>query len=177
MPISRSELALPAPDSGDTEQDALRLVARQACAHARGAAAGITVVQGSDSPLMVATSLLSRQLEDSQWASGQGPGLEAIRQLQVFNVGDLRTTSSWPVFAALATAWGVRSCLAVPIILGGRALGSLDLYARQVGAFDGGEQIGLHFAAEAALAMSQLQMAGRLSPSGPRPHQQSEAVS
>ena len=170
-------MALPAPDSGDTEQDALRLVARQACAHARGAAAGITVVRAGDAPLMVATSLLSRQLQDSQWAAGQGPGLEAIRQLQVFNVGDLRTTSSWPMFSALATAWGVRSCLAVPIVLRGRALGSLDLYARQIGAFEGVEQIGLHFATEAALALSQLQPAGRLGSPGLRPQERTEAVS
>lgn len=169
-------MALPATDSGETEQDALRLVARQACAQARGAAAGITIVRGGgDAPLMVATSLLSRQLEGSQWAAGQGPGLDAIRQLQVFNVADLRTTSSWPVFAALASAWGVRSCLAVPIILGGRALGSLDLYARQAGAFEGVEQVGLHFATEAGLVMSEHQRAG-LAGAG-RAHERSEAVS
>lgn len=170
-------MALPAPDSGDNEQDALRLVARQACVHARGAAAGITMVRGSEPPLMVATSLLSRQLQDSQWAAGEGPGLEAIRQLQVFNVSDLRTTSSWPVFRALATAWGVRSCLAVPIILRGRALGSLDLYARQAGAFEGVEQIGLHFATEAALALSQPQLAGRVGLAARAANERTEAVS
>ena len=170
-------MAFPAPDSTENEQDALRLVARQACAHAGGAAAGITMVRGSDAPLMVATSLLSRQLQDSQWAAGEGPGLEAMRQLQVFNVGDLRTTSAWPVFSALATAWGVRSCLAVPIILRGKALGSLDLYARQVGAFEGVEQVGLHFATEAALALSQPQLAGRVGLAVRPGHERTEAVS
>ena len=170
-------MALPAPDFGGTAEEALRLVAQQVCAHARCTAAGITVVRGGDAPLIVATSLLSRQLEDAQWAAGEGPGLDAIRQLQVFNVADLLATSSWPAFAALATTRGVRSSLAVPIILRGRALGSLDLYASQPDAFEGVEQLGLHFATEAALALSQPLLAGHGQPPGRQVHQRSEAVS
>ena len=169
---------MPAPDPGGTEQDALRLVAEQARGHIGCATAGITVVQDDGHPLILGTSLLGRQLEEAQWSAGQGPGFDAMRQLQVFNVSCLLSTTSWPTFVLLATARGVRSILAVPIILRGRALGSLDLYAHDAAAFDGAEQIGLHFATEAALALAQQPINGGLGAAPLRPAKGwSEAVS
>ena len=169
---------MPAPDPGGTEHDALRLVAAQARGHIGCATAGVTMVQRDGHPLILGTSLLGRQLEEAQWSAGQGPGFDAMRQLQVFNVSCLLSSTLWPAFVPLATARGVRSSLAVPIILRGRALGSLDLYAHDAAAFDGAEEIGLHFATEAALALAQQAGYGGLGAAPMRPAQgRSEAVS
>lgn len=107
--------------------EALRRVAEQACVQAGCVAAGVTLLRGDEPAMLIGTSLLGRQLEQAQWDAGEGPGIDAIRQLQVFNVSCLATATSWPEFAPLATSRGVRSSLAVPIILRGQALGSLDL--------------------------------------------------
>lgn len=143
-------LLAPGPQGRDGA--ALRRVAEQAAARARCVAAGVTLVDGDDLAVLIGSSPLGEELEAAQWAARQGPGLDAIRQLQVFNVGSLRLARAWPRFAEAVERAGVRSCLAVPITAGGRALGSLALYSEQEAAFEGGEQVGLHFAQLAAQA-------------------------
>ncbi|MGI8685025.1 MAG: GAF domain-containing protein [Acidimicrobiales bacterium] len=164
-------MALPLPVPEEVGEHTLRLVAEQACSTAGCVAAGVTVMRPEGLPLIVGTSLLGAQLEQTQWDAGDGPGLDAIGQLQVFNVTCLATARSWSLFVRHAAAHGVRSCLAVPIILRGRALGVLDLYSTEPAGFDGSERIGLHFAGEAAVALSEIEAGKhRLFPlSGPRP--------
>ena len=150
-------MALPLPVPDEIEEHTLRLVAEQACSTAGCDAAGVTVVWPDGMPLIVGTSLLGAQLEQAQWDSGDGPGLDAIGQLQVFNVDSLASARAWSLFVQYALTRGIRSCLAVPIILRGRALGSLDLYSTEPAAFEGAERVGLHFASEAAVALSELE--------------------
>jgi GAF domain-containing protein len=115
--------------------------------------AAITVISGLPAQI-VGTSLLATRLDQAQWASGQGPGLDAVHQLQVFNVADLGAARSWPEFTGLALGRGVASCLAVPIIWRGRALGALNLYSESADGFAGQERLGLQLAADAAVALS-----------------------
>lgn len=150
----RGRMALPVPVSEAVGEQMLRLVAEQARAAAGCAAAGVTIVNDRGGALILGSSLLGARLEQVQWDAGHGPGLEAIRQLQVFNVACLATTTSWPGFVSGALTMGMRSSLAVPITLRGRALGALDLYACDPAAFDGAEELTLHFAGEAAVALS-----------------------
>lgn len=164
-------MALPMPKPDDAEESIMRLVAEQACAQALCVAAGVTLVRGDGSVVVIGTSLLGRQLEQAQWDLGQGPGLDAIRQLQVFNVACLVTTRSWPEFVPHAISRGIKSSLAVPIVLRGHALGALDLYSFEPVAFDGVEQVGLHFATEAAVALAAFGAGHdiRLRPPAPQP--------
>lgn len=149
-------MALPLPMPEEVEEHTLRLVAEQACSTVGCVAAGVTVVRPDGLPLILGTSLLGTQVERAQWDSGHSPGLDAIGQLQVFNVASLATAPAWPLFVVQATAHGIRSCLAAPIILRGRALGALNLYSTEPDAFDGAERVGLHFAGEAAVALSEI---------------------
>jgi len=160
-------MALPLPVHEPDEHHALRLVAEQAASAVGCAAAGVTVVRPHGPPLLTGTALLGAQLEEEQWDAGDGPGLDAMGQLQVFNVARLVDAQSWPGFVAHAVSRGVRSCLAVPIVLRGRALGALDLYSVDPDAFDGFEQMGLHFAGEAALTLARVE-AGSPAPVGPQ---------
>ena len=84
-------MALPLPVPEEVGELTLRLVAEQACSAAGCVAAGVTVVRPEGSPLILGTSLLGAQMERAQWDSGDGPGLDAIGQLQVFNVACLAT--------------------------------------------------------------------------------------
>lgn len=143
---------MPVPEGA--EEHLLRRIADQACAATACVAAGVTVVRPAGPALLVGTSLLGIQLEEAQSDAGHGPGLDAIGQLQVFNVACLASARSWPGFVPQAVGRGIRSCLAVPVVLRGRALGALDLYADRPGAFEGIEQVGLYFAGEVALALA-----------------------
>ncbi|HEX2700754.1 MAG TPA: GAF domain-containing protein [Acidimicrobiales bacterium] len=147
-------MALPLPVSEPADEYALRRVAEQAASAAGCSAAGVTIVRPQGRPVLVGTSILGLELEATQWDAGEGPGLDAMGQLQVFNVACLVTAQSWPDFVPRALGRGIRSCLAVPIILRGRAVGALDLYSLETDAFVGFEQVGLHFAGEAAMALA-----------------------
>ena len=151
-----------APAEADTE--ALRRVAEEASSLVGTcAAAAITVMTAEDEAVVVSTCPLGQELEEAQWASGEGPGLDAIRQFQVFNIASLLTTTSWPAFRAVAASHGVRSTLSVPIVHRGRVLGALDLYGLDAGVFDGQEQVGLRFATRAAQVLAGTQF-GDLGP-------------
>ena len=139
----------------EADEEALRLVAEEARAVLPGCAAvGVTVVDGEDPLLVVGTSLLGRQLEDLQWEAGHGPGVDAVRQLQVFNVACLASARAWPEFARVALSRGVRSSLAVPVTARGRALGALTLYSFGEDAFTGHEHVGVRYATEVAAVLA-----------------------
>lgn len=136
-------------------EQVLQHIAEEACRDAPGCtAAAITVVHDGAPALVAATSLLGRQMEQSQWDAGQGPGLDAIRQFQVFNVACLSSSRCWPEFSRVAAGRGIRSMLAVPITLRGRAVGVLQLYSPEPDAFAGHERAGLHHAARVALTLA-----------------------
>lgn len=167
-----NDVASPVAETVGVDDRTLRLVAEQARTQAGCLAAGVTVVEQGAPALVVGTSLLGHQLEQVQWDLGQGPGMEAMRQLQVFNVACLATSRSWPDFVASALSRGVRSTLAVPVILRGRALGALDFYSDRPDGFEDAERVALHFAGEVAAALATLEPWAGLAPTGrgrPRP--------
>lgn len=63
-----------------------------------------------------------------QYATGQGPCLDAIREHRVFVPEDLLAERRWPLFSARAVAeTGVRSILSFRLFLQQDTLGSLNL--------------------------------------------------
>jgi GAF domain-containing protein len=68
-------------------------------------------------------------------------------------VDNLATEDRWPLFAQRASATGAASMLSLQLYVEGDNLGALNLYARTPNAFtDESEQVGLLFAAHAAIA-------------------------
>ena len=118
------------------------------------AGAGLVLWHGERPTSACTTTELAASLETLQCTAGEGPGLEAIRQLQVFNVDDATCAACWPRFGRLMGERGVRSCLAVPVTVGGRAAGALSLYSYNRDAFTGHEHAGVSLAAEAARAVT-----------------------
>jgi GAF domain-containing protein len=101
------------------------------------------------------TSDLPKVLDALQGTLGQGPCLDAIWDNVVVRVADVSTEERWPRFASEAAARGVGSLLCFQLFVEGDNLGALNLYARRADAFDAGsEDVGLLFAAHAAVALA-----------------------
>jgi GAF domain-containing protein len=96
------------------------------------------------------------QVDAIQLETGEGPCLEAMEEHQVFEIGDMRVETRWPEFARRAAAeTPVRSMLSFRLFDEKRTVGALNLFAKDLKAFDESDhQVGGVFAAYAALALT-----------------------
>lgn len=134
---------------------ALRRVVALAQAAIEGCdSAAVTLVRSGRAMPVVSTGEIARELDFVQCRSGEGPSLDAIRQLQVFNVATAADAVSWPGFSKEATARGVFSSLSVPLTVGGEAVGALNLYSKRPDAFVGCEAVAVVFGCQAAATVS-----------------------
>ncbi|WP_245665650.1 GAF and ANTAR domain-containing protein [Actinoplanes subtropicus] len=67
-------------------------------------------------------------VDEAQYASGAGPGLDAARTRSVVTVADLAGDERWPHLAEPARATGVRSVVAVPLDVPRAEVGAVSLY-------------------------------------------------
>jgi ANTAR domain/GAF domain len=119
--------------------------------------AGIFLVQGEAVTTPVCTDPVVMAIDALQHAAGEGPCLDALSSTSSFYAEDLSDDLRWPVFGPEAVAQGMRSLLALPLVLNG-APGALNLYARYpnaFGALDRGR--GLLLASLAGLAFTAAQ--------------------
>jgi GAF domain-containing protein len=80
------------------------------------------------------TDHLVIEVDGLQHSLGEGPCLAALEQGLTIYTADLAEDARWSAFGPQATAIGVRSALALPLLAGG-TLGALNLYARSPLAF------------------------------------------
>jgi hypothetical protein len=93
------------------------------------------------------------QVDAIQEEVGQGPCLDAAYEQQTVRISNLAAEDRWPDFVARASNTGAASMLSLQLYVEGDNLGALNLYARTANAFtDESEQVGLLFAAHAAIA-------------------------
>lgn len=67
-------------------------------------------------------------VDKTQYKTGEGPCLEAIRQNQVFDVPDMEKESRWRKFAEKALDQGFKSSYSVPLAVEAEALGAMNVY-------------------------------------------------
>jgi GAF domain-containing protein len=86
---------------------------------------------------------------------GEGPYRDAIRDHEVFATGDLSREQRWSRFSTDVVArTGVRSMLAIRLFTDQDTMGSLNLYATTVDAFDDDDRsVASMVAAHAAVAL------------------------
>lgn len=95
------------------------------------------------------------QVDRVQYETGEGPCLSAMYEQQTVRMPDTTTETRWPQFTHRTIALGIRSMLSFQLYVVGDTLGALNLYSRRTNAFsDESEQVGLLFAAHAAVAMA-----------------------
>lgn len=155
-PLATSLAALAAPTIRDatTPEKLSRVVQLASATIGSGADAAVTLLGRDGVEAEASTSAVAEELDRAQYQASDGPCLDAVRQLQIFNVGSIAGSPAWPQFRAAATQLGIRSTLSIPLAAGGRALGMLNLYSVRDNAFDGCEQAAARFAVAAVSLLS-----------------------
>jgi GAF domain-containing protein len=92
-------------------------------------------------------------LDELQFAEQEGPCLNCLREGSVMRSRDLAADERFPSYGPRAAERGARSALSLPLAADGRTVGALNLYSRDVDAFDREAlAVGELLAAHAALA-------------------------
>lgn len=116
---------------------------------------GVTLVHPDGSfATLAATGEKVRELDDLQYALGEGPCLQAIEEDAVVHVPDVLRETRWSGFMSEAARRGLRSQIGVRIFADQMGRAGLNIYSEQQQGLDSrsAEAADL-FAAQAALAM------------------------
>jgi hypothetical protein len=91
--------------------------------------ASITAVRDSAYTTVAASSDLAIAVDQSQYAAGSGPCLDALADGTPVGVEDMDTTMAWPGFRREAARMGLNASLSVPLFAGsGATIAVLNLY-------------------------------------------------
>jgi GAF domain-containing protein len=117
--------------------------------------AGILLVRDKrEVESLAPTDHVAVEADKAQEECGEGPCLDAIWEHDTFLVDDYKSEGRWPAFGARALGLGIRSSLSFQLFTDSKTLGALNLYSPEPHAFnDESRQIGLPFAAHAAVAL------------------------
>lgn len=99
---------------------------------------GITVGADSQARTAAATQPLIEEIDRAQYAADEGPCLEAARTRRPVRVHVSEAHERWPTFARAAQDAGMQAFLSAPLTFDDKepALGAVDVYSREEGAFD-----------------------------------------
>ena len=151
-----------------TVDDTLRAVVHLAEATIPGCEyAGVSLVDAGGGATRVATQVATHDVvsrcDASEYELGEGPCLETVWEHDILHSQDLAEERRWPNWAPRAVELGVASLLSFPLFTAERTLGTLNLYSREPNAFDDADrEIGVVFAAHAAVALSGAQDQARI---------------
>jgi GAF domain-containing protein len=117
---------------------------------------GVSIVKGRKIESPASSNAMAMQLDKLQQEVDEGPCLEALRDHQVFLIGDLQAESRWPLFCRRAHAeTGVLSMMSVRLFAQADTLGAMNVYSTKVNAFDEvGVAMATVFATHAAVALT-----------------------
>ncbi|MFI7480812.1 GAF and ANTAR domain-containing protein [Kocuria sp. M1R5S2] len=114
--------------------DQLAQVARAVIGTAVGAGASLFDSPGGPRSTG-ATDALTAAADARQYELGEGPCLSAWATGASVRIDDTAAESRWPQWCASARGQGICSVVSVPLVLGGRRLGAMKVYAREPGVF------------------------------------------
>jgi hypothetical protein len=125
-----------APDGRDGVADLLRQLCRTLTTDlvVMGVAVNLMSAAGSDG-VLAASSDRSRDVDELQFTTGEGPCHDAFASRRPVLTPDLRSVSHgrWPGYASAALESGVGAVFAFPLQVGAVVLGVLDVYAERPG--------------------------------------------
>src|SRR3954453_21816282 len=84
-----------------------------------------------------------RVLEDVQEQTGQGPCVDSFVNREIVATDDLACENRWPASRDILVSHDVRAALAVPVVLGGITVGSLNVYMNRPHQWDESEKAAL----------------------------------
>jgi anti-anti-sigma factor len=94
-------------------------------------------------------------MDASQYATGEGPCVDASLDGRWFHAESLNTETRWPAFTPRVQALGINAILSSPLLAEDRPVGALNIYSRTAMAFAPEDQeLASVFAAEASLVLT-----------------------
>lgn len=159
-PLSESLSTLSRFLIGDhTLDETLRRVAELTVdAIAAATLAGITLSIDGRPRTAVFTGQAALEIDEAQYETGEGPGLDAFRERRVFLVDAIQEDDRWPAFRAAALAHGFHSTLSLPLVVDKQSVGAMNLYARKPRSFQPADpDTGALFASQAAIVLANSQ--------------------
>lgn len=140
--------------SQQTVERTLQLVTELTVRTVRAAVAASVTVQREDEPHTAnASAPVARDLDEVQYATGDGPCLEARARRVIVNASLAAERDRWPSFVDAATACGMGSILSVPLVAGERSIGGLNIYSADPGPFTADDQTTASLLAEQGAAV------------------------
>jgi transcriptional regulator with GAF, ATPase, and Fis domain len=118
--------------------------------------AATSIVRGRKIETLASTGHVPEQVDAIQYQTDEGPCLDAIREHEVFETGDLLLEDRWPRFAERAAAeTGIHSMLSLRLYAEQDTYGALNLYSGELDAFtDDSHAIASVLAAHGAVAFA-----------------------
>lgn len=119
------------------------------------ATCGITLAQDDRVFTVASADALACQLDEQQYEHGMGPCLQALTSGEVVEAVDLGVEGRWEAYPTIAMAHGILAILSTPLIVDGKPVGVLNLYARTPRAFSAVDrQLAELLAGQAAIAVT-----------------------
>jgi GAF domain-containing protein len=123
--------------TGEAPDEVLRQVTVLATRTIPAAAScSITVDDEGRGSTVAAANELARQLDELQYANGNGPCLQALQDGTAVSVANMAAEDRWGEYPQLAVRHGVLSSLSLPLAPAGKTLGALNMYATVAGGFE-----------------------------------------
>jgi GAF domain-containing protein len=97
-------------------------------------------------------------MDANQYATGEGPCIDASVEGRWFHAESLEQETRWPAFTPRARSLGISAILSSPLVADGQPVGALNIYSRTALAFAAKEQeLAAVFAAEASHVLTAAQ--------------------
>ncbi|MFL6136215.1 MAG: ANTAR domain-containing protein [Frankiaceae bacterium] len=95
----------------------------------------VTLIEGDGPRTAAFSGERALAVDESQYAAGHGPCLDAARLRELILVEDLRGETRWPDYVPAALEAGVRASLSVPLQVDDGVIGALNIYSPEPRAF------------------------------------------
>lgn len=134
VPHLRQLTAIPA--NQDVLDGALRLVVALAQAAIRPAdGVSVSLARHGLLATVAASDQTVLSMDADQYATGEGPCVDASVHGRWFHAEALAQDTRWPSFTPKAVGLGIGAILSTPLLAGGHPAGALNMYSRTAGAF------------------------------------------
>lgn len=140
------------PASADVVDGALRLVVALAQVTVDGAdGVSVSLHRHGRLTTVAATDQTISEMDADQYATGEGPCVDASVEGRRFYAESLADESRWPAFTPKARGLGINAILSTPLMAHDRPIGALNIYSGRSAAFATREQeLASIFATEAS---------------------------
>ncbi|MGH9128088.1 MAG: ANTAR domain-containing protein [Acidimicrobiales bacterium] len=144
------------PADTDVVDGVLRLVVALARATVAGAdGVSVSLHRYGCLSTVAASDQTILDMDAGQYATGEGPCVDASLEGRWFHAESLDDETRWPEFVPRAKALGINAILSSPLVAADRSVGALNIYSRAVRPFGSKEQeLAGVFAAEASVILT-----------------------